>query len=441
MEFVADFHIHSKYSRAVSQKMNLEELNAWADVKGILVLGTGDFTHPEWFSEIKQKLEPAEPGLFKLKKEYQFLNFKGKIPETRFILSVEISNIYSWNGKMRRIHNVILLPDINSAEKLNYRLSFIGNLSADGRPILGLSSKELAKITLDVCPNALIIPAHCWTPWFSLFGSMSGFDSLKECFGEYSQNILAIETGLSSDPQMNWRIPELDSYAIVSNSDSHSLERIGREANVFETELSYNGIVNAIKNSAPKNIKENNFSEVKPPKILYTIEFFPEEGKYHYDGHRLCGVSFSPFDSKKHNNICPKCGKPLTIGVMHRVEQLAKRPADFFDSKRPGFKKLVTLDEIIADALGIGKTSKTVWEIYKDLILNFENELNILLNVPISEIKLASNELIAEGVKRVREGKLYIFPGYDGEYGKVYIFEENERKNFSDSNTKQNTLF
>jgi len=441
MQFVSDFHIHSKYSRAVSQKMNLEELDSWADIKGILIMGTGDFTHPKWFSEIKQKLEPAEPGLFKLKKEYKFPNFKGKIPETRFILSVEISSIYSFLGKVRRIHNVIMLPDLNSAEKLNQRLSFIGNLSSDGRPILGLSSKELTKITLDICPNALMIPAHIWTPWFSLFGSMSGFDSLEECFGEYSKNILAVETGLSSDPQMNWRIPELDSLAIISNSDSHSLERIGREANVFDAELSYNGIVNALKNSAPKNIKENNFSEVKPSKILYTIEFFPEEGKYHYDGHRLCGVSFSPQESKKYNNICPKCKKPLTIGVMNRVEQLAKRPADFFDPKRPGFKKLVTLDEIIADALGVGKVSKAVFKIYKDLILNFENELNVLLNVPLQEIKLSSNELIAEGIKRVREGKLYIFPGYDGEYGKVYIFEENERKSFSNSAVKQKTLF
>jgi DNA helicase-2/ATP-dependent DNA helicase PcrA len=441
MEFVSDFHIHSKYSRAVSQKMNLEELDSWADIKGILIMGTGDFTHPKWFAEIKQKLEPAEPGLFKLKKEYKFPNFKSKIPETRFILSVEISSIYSFLGKVRRIHNVVMFPDLNSAEKFNQRLSFIGNLSSDGRPILGLSSKELAKIALDVCPDALIIPAHCWTPWFSLFGSMSGFDSLKECFGEYSQNILAIETGLSSDPQMNWRIPELDSYAIISNSDSHSLERIGREANVFDTELSYKGIVNALKNSAPKNIKENNFSEVKPPKILYTIEFFPEEGKYHYDGHRMCGVSLSPEESKKYNNICPRCKKPLTIGVMNRVEQLAKRPADFFDPKRPGLKKLVTLDEIIADALGVGKASKSVFKIYKDLILNFGNELNVLLNAPLQEIKLASNELIAEGVKRMREGKLYIFPGYDGEYGKVYIFEENERKNFSSSAVKQKTLF
>jgi len=441
MQFVCDFHIHSKYSRAVSQKMNLEELDSWADIKGILIMGTGDFTHPKWFSEIKQKLEPAEPGLFKLKKEYKFPNFKGKIPETRFILSVEISSIYSFLSKVRRIHNVIMFPDFNSVEKFNQRLSFIGNLSSDGRPILGLNSKELAKITLDVCPDALIIPAHIWTPWFSLFGSMSGFDSLEECFGEYSKNILAIETGLSSDPQMNWRIPELDSLAIVSNSDSHSLERIGREANVFDTELSYNGIVNALKNSAPKNIKENNFSEVGFPKILYTIEFFPEEGKYHYDGHRLCGISLSPEESKKYQNICPKCKKPLTIGVMNRVEQLAKRPVDFFDPKRPGFKKLVTLDEIIADALGVGKVSKSVFKIYKDLILNFGNELNVLLSAPLSEIKLASNELIAEGVKRVREGKLYVFPGYDGEYGKVYIFEENERKNFSNSALKQKTLF
>lgn len=435
MRFIADFHIHSKYSRAVSQKMNLEELDIWADHKGILVMGTGDFTHPKWISEIKEKLEPAEKGLFKLKSNYKLKTISGNNSETRFILSVEISSIYSQGGKTRRIHNVIILPDIQSVEKLNHYLNLIGNISSDGRPILGLSAEELLKIVLNICPKALFIPAHIWTPWFSMFGSMSGFDSMEECFGQYSKYILGIETGLSSDPQMNWRIPELDKVAILSNSDSHSVERIGREANIFEADLSYDGILEAIKNSIPLNIKEDNFSLVNRPKILETIEFFPEEGKYHYDGHRLCGVLFSPEDSIKNKNICPKCGKTLTIGVMNRVEQLAKRDSDFFDPKRPGFKKLITLDEIIADALGVGKGSKSVFKIYSDLILNLKNELNILLNVSISDIKSIAGDLIAEGVQRVRNGKLHIIPGYDGEYGKIFIFNEDERLKVKAKNT------
>jgi uncharacterized protein (TIGR00375 family) len=308
-------------------------------------------------------------------------------------------------------------------------------LASDGRPILGLSSKDLLKIVFDASEEALFIPAHIWTPWFSLFGSMSGFNSLKECFEEYSNLILAVETGLSSDPQMNWRISELDNYAIVSNSDSHSLEKIGREATVFNGEFSLKGIIKALKNSNANNFNKNN-----DDKIAFTIEFFPEEGKYHYDGHRLCGVSFSPQESLKNKNICSKCGKPLTIGVMNRVEELSDRPFDFFDPRRPSYKKLVPLDEIIADALGVGNKTKSVLEVYKNLILNFKNELNILLNVPISEIKLASNELFALGIERVRDGKIHIFPGYDGEYGKIFIFTDEERLKLKPQKTK-NTLF
>ncbi len=424
MKFIADLHLHSKYSRAVSQRMNLEELDKYGQIKGISVLATGDFTHPKWFAEISQKLEPAEPGFFKLKKEYKS---KNKNNNTRFVLSVEISSIYSFGGKVRKIHNVVLLPDFESAKKINKKLSLIGNLASDGRPILGLSSKDLAKIVFDISPDALLIPAHIWTPWFSLFGSMSGFDSLKECFGEYSNFILAVETGLSSDPQMNWRILELDDYAIVSNSDSHSPERIGREATAFDSEFSFYGIKKALENSIPLKIK-NNFKNLESPKILYTIEFFPEEGKYHYDGHRLCGISMSPNETNIHKGICPKCGRPLTIGVMNRVEQLAGRPADFYDKRRPPYKKLVTLDEIIADALGVGKTTKSVLEIYKNLILNLGNELHILLKAEIKDIKKIAGELVGIGVERAREGKLHIYPGYDGEYGKIFIFSEEERK-------------
>src|SRR3990172_752537 len=291
MKFIADLHIHSKYSRATSPAMNLIDLDHWADDKGILVMGTGDFTHPKWIDEIKNKLEPAEPGLYKLKNEFKRETLKGTFSETRFILSVEISGIYKKNGKVRRIHNLIFSPDIKTAEKINAQLGKIGNLKSDGRPILGLDSEKLAEIVFNINPEAAIIPAHAWTPWFSIFGSMSGFDSIEECFGKYAKNIFAIETGLSSDPSMNWQISKLDNIALISNSDSHSLPKIGREANIFDTELSYDGIIKAIKNSSPDNLRKSASSPRKSA-MLATVEFFPEEGKYHYDGHRNCGVGF-----------------------------------------------------------------------------------------------------------------------------------------------------
>lgn len=417
MQFVADLHIHSKYSRAVSPSMVLEELDRWADDKGILVMGTGDFTHPAWFKEIKQKLEPAEPGLFKLKAYLKKKTMKGTLGNTRFMLTVEISSIYSKNGRTRRIHNIVMVPDIETVEKINTQLSWVGNLASDGRPILGLDSEELAKIVFNTNPKAVIIPAHIWTPWFSLFGSMSGFDSIEECFGQYTNQIFAIETGLSSDPPMNWRVSQLDNIALISNSDSHSLQRIGREANVFDCELSYDGIINAIRSRDPK-------------KFLYTIEFFPEEGKYHYDGHRACDIVFSPAETKKHKSLCPKCGKKLTIGVVYRVDKLAdkNRPEGYQDPKRIPFKNLITLDSIIGGALDVGKAAKSVMKEYEKLIKTFKSEFNILLNVPIKEIALASKPEIAEGVERVRNGKLTIQPGYDGEFGVIKIFDEADRK-------------
>ncbi|MBI4992373.1 MAG: DNA helicase UvrD [Candidatus Harrisonbacteria bacterium] len=421
MKFIADLHIHSKYSRAVSKNMVLEELDRWADDKGILVMGTGDFTHPAWFKELKQKLEPAELGLFQLKKEYKLPTLKGTFADTRFLLSVEISCIYSRGGKMRRVHNIVFVPDFETAEKVNTQLGFIGNLASDGRPILGLDSEELAKIVFNSNSEAVIVPAHAWTPWFSVFGSMSGFDSLEECFGEYSKNIFAIETGLSSDPAMNWRIKSLDKIAFISNSDSHSLQRIGREANVLDTEFSYKGIMDAIRSRDPK-------------KFLSTIEFFPEEGKYHYDGHRDCGVVFSPAETKKHKGICPKCGKKLTIGVVYRVDQLAEkdRPEGFKDLSRVPYKNLVTLDSIIGEALDVGRATKSVMKEYQKLIRMFKSEFNILLNAPIKEIAFASRPEIAEGVDRVRKGKLTIQPGYDGEFGVIKIFDEQDRKRLAE---------
>lgn len=428
-KFIADLHIHSKYSRATSKDMTLEELDRWADDKGILVMGTGDFTHPEWFKEIKEKLEPSEPGLFKLKKQYKKETIKGTFSKTRFFLSTEVSSIYSRpipsgaGNRVYRIHNLIFAPDIETVEKINAQLGLIGNLKSDGRPILGLDARELAKIIFNINPEAAIVPAHAYTPWFSLFGSMSGFDSLEECFGDYAKNIFAAETGLSSDPAMNWRLSKLDNIALISNSDSHSLQKIGREANIFDTELSYHGIINAIKSGAPK--------------FTATIEFFPEEGKYHFDGHRLCGIVFSPEETKKHKGLCPKCGKKLTIGVMNRVDQLADRQNIkistngnyHFHKNRVPYYNLVALDKIIAEAYGVGVTAKKVKEEYGEMIKNFGSELKILLDIPIERFKNNTDERIIEGIKIMRSGKVKILPGFDGEYGKINIFGKEEKKN------------
>lgn len=419
MRIIADFHIHSPHARAVSQDMTLENLDYWARLKGITVMGTGDFTHPQWIKEIKLKLESAERGLYKLKS-----NVKGQMSNVRFMLTVEISSIYSKGGKMRRIHNLIFAPSLETAEKINAQLNLRGNLKSDGRPILGLDSKELAKIVLDVDERCMIVPAHAWTPWFSIFGSMSGFDSIEECFDEYAKYIYAVETGLSSDPAMNWRWSHLDKIALISNSDSHSLQRIGREANVFDTELSYDGIVSVIKSRDPQ-------------KFLYTIEFYPEEGKYHYDGHRLCKFSCSPEETKKLNKICPQCGKPMTVGVMNRVEELADRPMGGKPEKTIPFKSLIPLDEIIAEALGAGPSSKKVKEEYKSLVEKIGSEFKVLVDASPSELEAATTPAIVEGIIRVREGRLRIAPGYDGEYGKVKIFEKGEPRSIS----KQSALF
>jgi len=415
MKFIADFHLHSKYSRATSRDMDLENLDKWAKIKGIKVLGTADFTHPEWFKNLREKLEPAEPGIFRLK------NNKS---ETRFIFTTEISCIYTKNGKVRKIHVILFAPSFEVVEKINAHLGLVGNLKADGRPILGLDVRELARIVLNISQDCLIIPAHAWTPWFSIFGSKSGFDSIEECFGDYSKYIFALETGLSSDPAMNWRLSSLDKISLISNSDSHSPYKIGREANVFDIEISYKTIADAIK------LKD-------PQKFLYTIEFFPEEGKYHYDGHRLCGVSLSPKESKKYNNICPNCGKPLTIGVLNRVDNLADRPEGFKPERVIPFKSLVSLDEIIAESLGISTKTKQGDLEYENLIKKFGTEFNILLDASREDLEKVTLPEIAEGIVRVREGKIFVEPGYDGVYGKIRIFLKGEQKNLS----KQGILF
>jgi len=405
MHLIADLHIHSKYSRATSKDMVLEKMAEMAKIKGINVLATGDFTHPIWLNDLKNKLISAESGLYKLKE-----NDNG----VRFIVSGEISSIYTRGGKTRRVHNLIILSSLEAAEKINEQLIQKGcNLHSDGRPIIGLDSQKLLNIVMESDPSALFVPAHIWTPWFSVFGSKSGFDSLEEVFGEDVKYIHALETGLSSDPLMNWRLSALDKYALISNSDAHSPNNFGREANVFDIELSYENLINAIKSKDPS-------------KFLYTIEFYPEEGMYHFDGHRACQVRFSPEETKEYKKICPVCGKLLTIGVLSRVGDLADRPLGSQPKETIPFKRLVPLKEIIAEVLGVKGKTKKVEALYNDLINNFENEFNILLNVDIKNISSFSGEKLAEALKRVREGQLVINPGYDGEYGEVKIFNQNE---------------
>ena len=419
--FIADFHIHSAYSRATSKNMDLESLEKEARIKGIKVLGTGDFTHPEWFSNLKEKLEGLGNGLFELKEK--FSHKENKEEPVFFILTSEISCIYSKGGKVRKIHIIVFSPSFDVCEKINAQLGWIGNLKSDGRPILGLDAKELAKIVLNISQDCFIVPAHAWTPWFSIFGSKSGFNSIEECFGDYSKYIYAIETGLSSDPAMNWRLSALDKVALISNSDAHSSPKIGREANVFNTEISYKGIIEAIKSKDPQ-------------KFLYTIEFFPEEGKYHYDGHRICGVKTSPKETKKYNGICPVCGKPLTIGVLSRVEELADRPEGTKLQNAIPFKSLIPLKEILAEVFGVLPGSKKVEEEYKNLIKKLGNELEILLNIPLADLKPAVLPEIAEGIQMVRDAKVNVEPGYDGVYGKIKIFSKSDKNSI-----KQKTLF
>ena len=422
MQYICDFHIHSKYARATSKDMDVENLDEWANIKGIQVIGTGDFTHPQWLKELKQNLEPAESGLFKMKKIDS---------EVRFILTVEISSIYSKNNQVRKIHNIIFAPDFETVEKINTHLGWIGNLKSDGRPILGLDAKELAKIVLNASDKCLIVPAHIWTPWFSIFGSKSGFDSIEECFEEYTKYIYAIETGLSSDPAMNWRLSALDNITLISNSDAHSPRKLGREANIFEGEkIDYNLIVEAIK--AGPVIRPGNGL-----RLTQTIEFFPEEGKYHWDGHRKCDIYLSPEESKKYSGLCPVCGKPLTIGVMNRVAQLAGRPSGVKPAKAIPYKSLIPLEEVIADTLKVGAGTKRVAEHYKELIKSIGSEFKVLLEAKREDIMAASLPEIAEAVIRVRQGKVNVSPGYDGEFGKISIFGKEEKKG---SLARQKTL-
>lgn len=394
--------------------MDLEHLNYWAEVKGINVISTGDFTHPEWFRELSLKLEPAEPGLFVLQDKYQKKQIEGvpyALPHpasTRFILTTELSSIYGKHGKTYRIHNIIFAPSLEVAEEINTNLAWEFNLKSDGRPILGLDAKDLAGRMIAISKDCMIVPAHIWTPWFSLFGSRSGFDRLEECFEEYSPYIHAIESGLSSDPAMNWRLSALDKISIISNSDSHSPRKIGREANVLNCKMGYNEIKKVLET------KDKN-------QFLFTVEFFPEEGKYHYDGHAACNVSLNPGEAKAKNNICPVCHRPLTIGVLHRVDDLADRPQGFIPENSIPFKNLIPLEEIIADTIGAGVGTRGVSEKYFALIREYRNEFAILLNVDAEDLLRAATPLIAQAIINARLGKVEVIPGYDGVYGKIKV--------------------
>ncbi|WP_283166456.1 endonuclease Q family protein [Thermodesulfovibrio yellowstonii] len=389
--------------------MNLETIEQWAQIKGIKLIGTGDFTHPEWLKEIENKLNEEGNGLFTLKKQFRIEVPESCKDEVYFILSSEISCIYQKNGKLRKIHLVILSPSLKDVLKINYALSQIGSLTSDGRPILGIDAKVLMQIILEVSPESMIIPAHAWTPHFSVFGSQSGFDSLEECFEELTPHIYAIETGLSSDPPMNWRLSKLDKVILISNSDAHSPAKIGREANILDTELSYKSIINAIKTGKG---------------FLGTVEFFPEEGKYHYDGHRVCGIRLSPKETIKRNYLCPVCGKKVTVGVMHRVEVLSDREEGFKPPQAVPYKSIIPLQEIIAEINNCSVQSKGVFNSYMKAIIKLGSEYEILLNKNLSEIDKFDSKL-SEAIERMRLGKVLLEPGYDGEYGRIRVFGEN----------------
>ncbi len=407
MEFVADFHIHSKYSRATSRDMNVANLTKWARLKGITLLGTGDFTHHLWLQELKSSLKPKEgAGLY--------VN-----QDIHFILSAEISSIYSQKGKVYRVHNVVLAPSFEIVQEINKMLSTHGNIASDGRPILGLSCYKLAEELFRISDDIMLVPAHIWTPWFSVFGSNSGFDCLEEAFGKYTEKITALETGLSSDPAMNWMVSKLDKFSLISNSDSHSPSRIGREANVFNCDLNYWEI---------KKVLEKKDKS----KFLYTVEFFPEEGKYHYDGHRNCDIRFHPDQTKASNGICPACNRPLTKGVLSRVQELADRPYGYVPENAIGYKSMVPLDEIISEAIGVGKQSKAVGRTYLDIIDAYGSEFDILIKKEEKDLFSHLTEQIAMGIKRVRKKQLNVIPGYDGEYGVIKIFGGEDNKKSED---------
>lgn len=415
MRFYADLHVHSKYSRATSKDCDFEHLTLWAKRKGITVVGTGDFTHPAWWQEIQDKLEPAEPGLWRLKPELE-RDVDARLPAVcrrpvRFLLEVEISTIYKKGPKTRKVHHLIYAANLETAGRFRDRLGSIGNIKSDGRPILGLDSRHLLEITLESGDDAFLIPAHIWTPWFSAMGSKSGFDSVDDCYGDLAPHIFAVETGLSSDPPMNWRVSHLDRFTLVSSSDAHSPPMLGREANVFDTELDYFAMRRALETREGWG---------------GTVEFFPDEGKYHLDGHRKCGVRLEPAATRRHDGRCPTCGKPVTVGVLHRVEELADRPGDYSPESPAEFRSLVPLPEVISEIRGTGPKSKGVQGVVMALTAKLGPELEILERLPLEDVERQADPLVAEAIRRLRLGEVRAEGGFDGEFGTIRVFQPDE---------------
>lgn len=415
MNMIADLHIHSRFSRATSKEGNLENLDLWARKKGIALLGTGDFTHPAWREELKEKLMPAEEGLYRLKEEYvleEARAYEGVSP--RFVVTGEISSIYKKNNKVRKVHSLLLLPGLLEAEVFSKKLETIGNIHSDGRPILGLDCKDLLELQLELVPDGIYVPAHIWTPHFSVFGAFSGFGTMEECFEDLTPYIRAVETGLSSDPPMNWRLSALDRYQLISNSDAHSPGKLGREANLLTGELSYPGLYKAIQEGEG---------------LEGTIEFFPEEGKYHYDGHRKCHICLSPAEADQYQGKCPVCGKKMTMGVYHRIKDLADRKEGSIRKNPKKYENLVPLLEVIAAAAGRSAASKTVQQQYEALLRNLGSEFFILRQASIQDIRREAGYLVSEGVRRIRDQEVVCQPGFDGEYGIIQLFEKGELQN------------
>ncbi|MGI6103246.1 MAG: endonuclease Q family protein [Patescibacteria group bacterium] len=425
---IIDFHVHSRFARACSKTLTLPNMAAWAAVKGIDVLGTADFTHPVWLKEIQAQLVEAGQGVYTLKAKHGVsLPYDVVAPRpVRFLLTHEVATIWSQGGKLRRMHTVLVAPDMRAAEALTEQLTPRGKLGADGRPILGMSARELAVIAWGVDERYLVIPAHAWTPWFAVFGSQSGFDSLEECFGDLTPRILAVETGLSSDPTMNWQLSALDSVALISTSDAHSPDNLGREATVFQTEdeLSFDLVAAMLRAGAPARSAERSTWNY----LDYTIEFFPEEGKYHNDGHRTCGVSWTPEERKRHNGLCTSCGKPVTVGVLSRIDDLADRPHGFVPDGAPGYRNIVPIRDIASSTLGVGKKAKAVDKLYEQLVTKVGPEFDVLLDAELEAIRRASSDEFAEIVGAMRQGQVSVRPGYDGVYGELLLPDRNRSR-------------
>lgn len=436
MDFIADLHIHSRFSLATSRQLNVPHLVFWAARKGINVLGCGDFTHPKWREELKRDLcLDEESGLYQCRPEViKSIGQRGGVSPAfnapLFCLQAEISSIYKKNGKVRKVHNLVFAPDFEVADEISRRLALIGNINSDGRPILGLDSHDLLEIILECSPDAVLIPAHIWTPWFALFGSRSGFDRIEDCYGDLTSHIFALETGLSSDPAMNRCLSALDNYALVSNSDAHSGANLGREANLFRGSPSYAGMFAALRAAARR---------VEPApgecRLLGTMEFYPEEGKYHLDGHRSCNVVLSPAESRELGNICPVCGKPLTIGVLHRVMELADRDEPGQPPNEPEARMLVPLAEVIGEIMAVGATSRKATEKYDRVITGLGSELDVLCRLPEDKIR-AFWEPLGEAMARLRAGNVILEPGFDGQYGKIRIFRPEERAELRGGKTR-----